>query len=166
MNFLLNDIGYKLVNRFLILLLFFNLFAIAQSGSESESDKQSYALHEKSVVRLQTEIDKILASSGLRNTKYSVAVYSIDERKYYYQKNIDYLLTPASNTKLFTTFAALYTLGDDYLINTSVYTDAKSIESVLRGNLYIFGRGDALLGVSDLEVLAHKLQLVSSSSLI
>ena len=76
-------------------------------------------------------------------------MYSLDESKYYFQKNIDGVLTPASATKLFTTFSALYTLGADYNIRTSIYTDAHKVDSVLKGNIYIYGRGDALLSVSD-----------------
>jgi len=108
--------------------------------------------------KLRSEIDRILSSAGLKDTKFGLAVYSIDEKEYYYQRNIDNQLTPASNTKLFTTFSALYTMGHDYIINTGVYTDAKAIDPVLKGNIFIIGRGDALLKVSDLEVLAHKLQ--------
>ncbi|MFH1052236.1 MAG: D-alanyl-D-alanine carboxypeptidase/D-alanyl-D-alanine-endopeptidase [bacterium] len=143
---------------YFILFILVGVLTYSPLSNNETVNNQSAPKHNKIIDKLKTEIENILASAGLKNTKYGLAIYSIDEKEYYYKKNIDDLLTPASNTKLFTTFAALYTLGDEHIINTSVYTDAKKIEPVLKGNLYIYGRGDALLKVTDLEVLAHKLQ--------
>ncbi len=67
-------------------------------------------------------------------------------------------LVPASNLKLITTGAALLSLGEDFRYSTTFATDAASLpaaapatdsavsDSVLRGNLYIIGGGDPLIG--------------------
>lgn len=54
----------------------------------------------------------------------------------------------ASNTKLFTTSAALSRFGPEYRIVTPLLTDGKiGIDGTLRGSLYLQGAGDPVLGV-------------------
>lgn len=106
----------------------------------------------------QERIDAILDSKYIRASEHSVAIYSLDRNEFLYQKNIDKLLTPASTTKLVTTFTALSLLGHESTINTEIATDAISIEdSVLNGNIYIIGKGDALFTINDLEYLAQEI---------
>ena len=54
-------------------------------------------------------------------------------------------LVPASNLKLVTTGAALLALGEDFRYTTTLAADAAA-DSTLRGNLYIIGGGDPMLG--------------------
>jgi serine-type D-Ala-D-Ala carboxypeptidase/endopeptidase (penicillin-binding protein 4) len=54
----------------------------------------------------------------------------------------------ASNTKLFTTSAALARFGPEYRISTQLLTDGSiGIDGVIRGSLYLQGGGDPALGV-------------------
>jgi serine-type D-Ala-D-Ala carboxypeptidase/endopeptidase (penicillin-binding protein 4) len=54
----------------------------------------------------------------------------------------------ASNTKLFTTSAALSRFGPEYRIETGLLTDGKiGFDGTLRGSLYLQGAGDPALGV-------------------
>jgi D-alanyl-D-alanine carboxypeptidase/D-alanyl-D-alanine-endopeptidase (penicillin-binding protein 4) len=54
----------------------------------------------------------------------------------------------ASNTKLFTTSAALTRFGPEYRIETELLTDGKiGFDGTLRGSLYLQGAGDPALGV-------------------
>jgi serine-type D-Ala-D-Ala carboxypeptidase/endopeptidase (penicillin-binding protein 4) len=54
----------------------------------------------------------------------------------------------ASNTKLFTTSAALSRFGPEYRIATQLLTDGRiGFDGVLRGSLYLQGAGDPALGV-------------------
>ena len=67
-------------------------------------------------------------------------------------------LVPASNLKLITTGVALLALGEDFRYTTTFATDAPGLpaaapaagsatpDSTLRGNLYIIGGGDPLIG--------------------
>ena len=63
--------------------------------------------------------------------------------------NCDKMLVPASNMKLITTGAALYSLGSDYKFHTSIQYDGFIENGTLHGNLYIVGEGDPTLGSKD-----------------
>ncbi len=103
------------------------------------------------------EIDGLL--NKIQNSKYSVSIFSIDKDKYIYKKNSNLLLTPASNTKLVTTFTAYDLMGADYKVKTEVLTDDPNIkDSVINGNLIFVGYGDALLSINDIEVIADKIK--------
>jgi D-alanyl-D-alanine carboxypeptidase len=105
------------------------------------------------------EIESILNDKYIARSECGLAVYSLDTDRYYFAKDIDKPLTPASATKLVTSFTAMTRLGRDFRLRTSVYTDAKSIgDTVLRGNIYLVGRGDAMLGVNDIEYLADQIK--------
>ena len=55
-------------------------------------------------------------------------------------------MVPASNMKLVTTAGAYLKLGRDYRFTTTLATDGTVQDSILRGNLYIRGGGDPLIG--------------------
>ena len=63
--------------------------------------------------------------------------------------NEDKMLIPASNMKLISTGAALYSLGPDYRFHTSIQYDGVIENGTLHGNLYIVGEGDPTLGSKD-----------------
>lgn len=109
----------------------------------------------RSIESLVREIKNILNDKAVRKSKYAIGIYSLDTKKMLYEYGLDRLLTPASNTKLFTSFAALTSMGFDYRINTSVYTDGTVLnDTLLKGNIYLVGHGDALLSVPDVDSLA------------
>ncbi len=112
-----------------------------------------------SIEAFRQEIDEILKENHLRRSEAAVYIYSLTTGKTYFAKNISLPLTPASNTKLVTAFTAFYSLGKDFNVETSVYTDAKLFyDSTLFGNLYLYGRGDALLSISDIEQIADEIR--------
>ncbi len=154
-----------IVTKYIILLFIISIPAFCQDfpvlPEADEVPRSMFSAEDSlsSIKSLTSSIDEILSNDYLKKTKYSVAVYSLDQKKYIYQKNIYEAITPASNTKLFTSFAALLVFGKDYYVSTVVYADAKpGRDSVLNGNLYIVGHGDALLSVSDIEYLADELK--------
>ena len=60
-----------------------------------------------------------------------------------YAENADKLLQPASNTKLFTTVAALALVGGDYKFSTTVEAEKRPDQlGELAGDLILVGRGD------------------------
>ena len=63
--------------------------------------------------------------------------------------NGEKMLVPASNMKLISTGAALYSLGPDYKFHTSIQYDGVIENGTLHGNLYIVGEGDPTLGSKD-----------------
>ncbi len=125
--------------------------APAAFGSPVDSTKSLNALAE--------EIRGILGAKNLKSSRFSATVYSLDKQRYYFQKNSDALLVPASNTKLLTSFMAINLLGGDYNVATSAYCNESDIDgSVVKGDVYIYGRGDALLNVNDIETIADQIK--------
>jgi D-alanyl-D-alanine carboxypeptidase len=60
-------------------------------------------------------------------------------------------MIPASNTKLFTTSAAINLMGGDFLLSTRLLTDDSNLEdSVINGNLYLKGLGNSIFTIDDL----------------
>jgi len=145
--------------RYIVLILILILFINFKIPSQEDLFLQEVPEHirQNSLQKLSLELNKLLNSDDLKNTQKSVTIYSIDNNEYFYLNNSDLPLTPASLTKLYTTYTALYLLGSDYFITTSIYIDGKVIDSILYGNLYIYGRGDALFSTTDLKLLIDKL---------
>jgi len=107
---------------------------------------------------LAARLDAVIQSVRLSGARKSLCVYSIDNQAVCYERHSKTALTPASTTKLFSTFVAFDRFGADGTIPTKIFTDAKGIDNgVLRGNIYIAGYGDALLSIGDIETLADKL---------
>ena len=63
-----------------------------------------------------------------------------------YRRNDRKSFTPASNTKLYTTAAALDLLGPEYRYRTRVYVDGFVQDSLLFGNLIVRGSADPTIG--------------------
>ncbi len=74
-----------------------------------------------------------------------------------YSRNETLSLVPASNEKLFVTYAALALLGGGYKFQTDVLGTGVQAGSVWRGNIVLRGFGDPTLDVADLDALAADL---------
>jgi D-alanyl-D-alanine carboxypeptidase len=112
---------------------------------------------QRCIKNIAGQIDQLL--SRVKSSRLSVSVYSINQGKYIYRKNSDLPLTPASNTKLMTTFCAFEAFGSSYPVKTEILTDDDNLrDSIINGNLFIVGYGDALLKVSDIEYMADKIR--------
>lgn len=112
-----------------------------------------------SIESLQSEIKRILRRSKyMRAAKQSIAVYSLDRDTLVFEHNMEKALTPASATKLITTFAAMSYYGKDFGIKTSVYANGRiDTAGVLQGDLIMVGRGDALLSIKDIDILSDEI---------
>ncbi len=76
-----------------------------------------------------------------------------------FQRNAYSTMIPASNTKLFTTAAAISLLGGDFPLYTKLMTDDKNIKNgVINGNLYIKGFGNSTFTSSDLNQMVTDLK--------
>lgn len=95
---------------------------------------------------LSAAIDPILDDEGYNGVMKGVMVRSLDSGETLYERNARSLMTPASNTKLFTSSTALAKLGPDYRFRTELYVDGKLTKGgVLHGDLVIKGYGDPTL---------------------
>jgi D-alanyl-D-alanine carboxypeptidase/D-alanyl-D-alanine-endopeptidase (penicillin-binding protein 4) len=91
---------------------------------------------------LQADLERLIRSSGWRNDQWSVMVLSLDRKDTLFSHSPDLALAPASNVKLFTSAAALYYLGPQFRFNTFLLADGPVRDSVLHGDLLIYGTGD------------------------
>jgi len=93
--------------------------------------------------QLKKKIDPILASETIARGFWGIAIEDATTGATLYELNADRLFSPASNTKLFTTVAALALLGPEYKFRTTVES-AAAIDSSgrLTGDLLLVGRGD------------------------
>ncbi len=111
----------------------------------------------RSLRALSNDIKKTLGDGDLKKADFGVVVYSLDNRKILFARNENKQLTPASLTKLFTSFAAVVSLGPDFYVRTGVYTDSTVKNGVVEGNLYIVGTGDCMLAAADIEQIARQI---------
>jgi len=92
--------------------------------------------------QLRADLEEIIGRPNWNGDRWSVLVVSLDRGDTLYQKGSSDQLTPASNMKLFTTAAALYYLGPDFRYNTFLMTTGTIQDSVLTGDVVIYGTGD------------------------
>ncbi|HZP34656.1 MAG TPA: D-alanyl-D-alanine carboxypeptidase/D-alanyl-D-alanine-endopeptidase [Candidatus Acidoferrales bacterium] len=100
---------------------------------------------------LEKRIAAILSAPDLNRGFWGIEVVAVPSGKVLYSQNADKLFTPASNTKLFTTAAALALIGPDYQFRTTVET-AGTLDKYgrLTGDLVLVGRGDPNLSGREL----------------
>ena len=111
-------------------LLFVLLLSVTQL---SAADKKS----------LSARIDHVLSDPEVARGFWGIDIVSLSSGKTLYSRNEDKLFTPASNTKLFTTAAALALIGPDYRFHTTVETTGVLDKyGRLTGDLVLVGRGD------------------------
>src|SRR5436190_11224811 len=95
------------------------------------------------LAELQQQLRDYLSQSKYAAALWGVKVVSLDTGKLLFEFNQDKLLTPASNTKLYTAVLALDRLGPDYRIKSSIYARNKPDESgTVSGDVIVYGRGD------------------------
>ena len=100
---------------------------------------------------LQERIAGALGSPDLARGFWGIEVVSLSTGETLYSQNADKLFTPASNTKLFTTAAALALIGPDYKFRTTVETTGTLDRyGRLNGDLVLVGHGDPNLSGREL----------------
>jgi len=105
---------------------------------------------------LAKRIDAVLSAPDLARGFWGIEVVALDDGKILYQQNADKLFTPASDTKLFTTAAALALIGPNYSSHTTVETSGTLDKyGRLTGDLVLVGRGDPNLSGRELPYNLH-----------
>jgi len=100
---------------------------------------------------LHDRIADVLNSPDLARGFWGIEVASVSSGQTLYEQNADKLFTPASNTKLFTTAAALALIGPDYKFRTTVETvGTLDRYGRLNGDLVLVGHGDPNLSGREL----------------
>ena len=97
----------------------------------------------RSVEQLRALLNTELAQPRFSAATWGVKVVSLDTGRTLFEHDADRLMSPASNTKLYTAALALDRLGGDYRLPTAVYaTSPVTPDGVLRGDLVVVGHGD------------------------
>jgi len=97
--------------------------------------------------RLGSALEGLLASVRWSRAEWSVLVVSLDRGDTLFAHEPETPRAPASNLTLLTTAAALRELGPDFRFRTYLVTTGMVSDSVLRGDLILYGTGDP--GISD-----------------
>ncbi len=136
----------------LILIILIPIFTIHYAYASVEDTSKIYE-------NLRENLNNLLSNNNLKGTKFSIYIYSISRNELIYAKDENLVLTPASCTKLVTTFALFNLFQGSKSIETKIYSDDKiNSEGILEGNLYIAGRGDGLFNSSDLDVIVESIK--------
>ena len=105
---------------------------------------------------IQSVIDKLPAG-----TRTGLMIYNPLTQDTLLKINYTESMIPASNTKLFTTSAALSLMGGDYLLSTRLLTDDGNLEDgVINGNLYLKGLGNSIFTIHDLKGMTDSLAAI------
>ena len=112
-----------------------------------------YAAPAQTPTELTAQINTILK-------KYPKVIFAGDVRtstgEILFSKNATIESHPASNMKLFTTSAALATLGEDFTFTTTLY-GARPINGIVNSDLILYGRGDPTLMDTDIRTMVQAL---------
>lgn len=96
-----------------------------------------------SLAELRARLDAQVNAPRFSGATWSVKVVSLTTGKTVYENHADRLMSPASNSKLYTGALALNTLGGDYRIVTPVYATMDPDDfGRINGDLIVSGRGD------------------------
>lgn len=94
---------------------------------------------------LHKDINEIFNDKDFSDAYWGAVIKSLKTGKVWYSRNADKLFMPASNEKIITGAAALETLGPDYKYKTDLCYSGTISDSILDGNLIVFGNGDPTL---------------------
>jgi len=95
---------------------------------------------------LGSQIDGALFGREIAGARWGALVVDLESGRTLYEHDSGELFTPASNTKLVTTAAALHLLGPDFRYETTLWVEGTVSEGTLWGNLIVRGSGDPTLG--------------------
>ena len=97
--------------------------------------------------RLESEIGTVIKSAEFKQAHWGILVVDLVTGQPVYELNPDHLFAPASVTKLFSTAAALDSLGADYRFQTPIYRRGEvDAAGVLHGDLILVASGDLSMG--------------------
>ena len=89
-----------------------------------------------------SDINDLIRKYELEKSTIAIKVITLPSNKTIYEKNADAPMIIASNTKLFSTAAALCKLGPDFKFTTSISYDGVITGNSLQGNLVVWSNGD------------------------
>ncbi|MBD2357098.1 D-alanyl-D-alanine carboxypeptidase/D-alanyl-D-alanine-endopeptidase [Tolypothrix sp. FACHB-123] len=101
--------------------------------------------------QLGTSIEAVINRPEFSRVRWGILIQPLSSGQTLYSRDAQKYFTPASNTKLLTTAAALQHLGANFRIRTSIYQNSNGV-------LRVVGRGDPSLSDTQLQALAQQLK--------
>lgn len=113
----------------------------------------------RAVAALSKDLTNIIAlPKELQSNDVGVRVVSVRTGRELFALNSAKPLTPASTTKLLTSYSCLLLFGSDYDIPTIAFAEKAAVNGTLRGNLFIRGHGDPQLSINDIDALVDDIK--------
>jgi D-alanyl-D-alanine carboxypeptidase/D-alanyl-D-alanine-endopeptidase (penicillin-binding protein 4) len=127
----------NIFKKILTLLILISYAIPAQNATKSNNKYDGTTLPE-----FRDQLDDIFNDPNFSNAQWGVMIQSLETGEYFYKRNEDKLLLPASDLKLFTTAAGLILLGSNYRFSTNLFLKGSLDGSIWKGDLVVQGRGD------------------------
>ncbi|MDQ7816118.1 MAG: D-alanyl-D-alanine carboxypeptidase/D-alanyl-D-alanine-endopeptidase [Melioribacteraceae bacterium] len=128
-----------IASSFTLILLSCSVALLAQTR-DTTALKKAAAFN--SLNELREQLDDSFNDPNFGHAFWGVLIKSLNSGEIIYKRNADKLFNPASNTKLFTSAAALSLLGSDFVYQTNLYANGIIRNNKLAGDLIIQGSGD------------------------
>ncbi len=94
------------------------------------------------LAELRLRIEEICHQPALDPGFFAVKIVSLDTGQTIFEQSANKFVRPASNMKLYTVATAFDRLTPDFHFMTSVYAREKPEDGKIKGDLYVYGRGD------------------------
>ncbi len=133
------------VQRREILLIAGLTLVLSACGGTSGVRERSGPYTPSEIRHLALRIDSLLSSPAFNDAIWAGKIVDLSTGSTVYSRNSEKNLTPASNTKLYTTAAALDQLGPGFRYRTPLYLRGYIISDTLKGDLVVRGSGDPTL---------------------
>jgi serine-type D-Ala-D-Ala carboxypeptidase/endopeptidase (penicillin-binding protein 4) len=137
-------------------LVAFAAAVAATAGLVGQSAGAPAAVQQVQATGLQQQLDTLLSDARFQGSQVGLVVRDATTGETLYDRNGTTRLLPASNTKLFSSTAAMHTLGAGFRFHTDVLATAQVKGGKLRGDLYLKGFGDPTALESDYVALAQQ----------
>lgn len=105
---------------------------------------------------LAKEIEAKIDQPWIKHGRCGILVVAMSTDERIYQRDAAHVHTPASNTKLATSAAALRALGSEYRYATKLIANGELVNGELKGDLVLVGGGDPTLAAEDLKKMAEQ----------
>ncbi len=129
-----------MVNNISKILIF--VFTISFLTTAQDSTIVNFRHSGTTLPEFRNQLDDIFNDPNFSNAQWGVMIQSLETGEYFYKRDENKLLLPASDLKLFTTAAGIILLGSEYRFSTNLFLRGSLDGSIWKGDLVVQGRGD------------------------